>query len=93
MDLRLEFRTPINQDCRYLQLTDYDNGNTISYRLGFKHEYLISKMKREDAIRRIELLIKLIVIGFSKKYGIENPYKKLKQVFPMSSEFYNTYGR
>jgi len=88
MDLRINFITPVNEDCRYLQLVDNHTGNNISYRIGFKHEYLLSKMKRKDVIRRVELLIKLIVIGFSKKYGIENPYKKLKQVFPLSSEFY-----
>jgi hypothetical protein len=69
MDLRLNFITPVNEDCRYLYLVDEDTGNNISYRFGWKHEYLLSQMKREDVLRRIELLIKLTVIGFSKKFG------------------------
>lgn len=88
MDLRIHFIDGVNQDCRYLVLWDNHSERKVSYRLGFKHEYLISKMNREDAIKRIGLLIRLITKAFAKKYNIQFPERNLKQVFPLTSRYY-----
>lgn len=91
MDLRIEIIESVNQDCRFIILRDIETGNMVSYRIGWKHEYILSHMTKNQVLSRINFLIKLIINAFCKKFNAENPdrvYKYNHNTLPSEFRFY-----
>jgi hypothetical protein len=73
MDLKFNIITPVNQDRTYLQLRDIDTDNFINFSLGYRHEYLLSKMTKKQSINRIDLLTRIMVNHFCKNFNLDKP--------------------